>query len=373
MSKLEKIFFITQNLAPFRIDWLDALSAYFSIDIYYYEEQDIKGKTNPAYMKRKPVIAKFQRICGKNVFQRAFRCFRKIMKAKKEDLVLLDGYGFSEQIVLIILFNLFHMRYAITVDGILINKGESKLKRFLKSRILRYSEFVFSSSEYTDKALMHYGVKKSRIIRHTFTPLYAKDVLPYRLTLDKESYKKQINCSNKFIILSVGKIIESKGFDINLKLAHRNPNFLFLIIGGEPLEEHKKYMVENDVQNVLFIKFCEKQILKQYYLAADIFFHPTRTDVWGLVINEAVAAGLPVITTSNCIAGVSLLENYKNGFIVPVDDENQMNERINYLYNNPHLMSEITKNNLNLALKNTIEESVKQDYRNLTKWSKENG
>lgn len=44
-------------------------------------------------------------------------------------------------------------------------------------------------------------------------------------------------------------------------------------------------------------------------------------DVWGLVINEAMACGLPVITTEKCVAGLELVINGENGYIVPVGDE----------------------------------------------------
>ena len=46
---------------------------------------------------------------------------------------------------------------------------------------------------------------------------------------------------------------------------------------------------------------------------------PTREDIWGLVINEAMAAGLPVITTDRCAAGVEMVTS-ECGDIVPADD-----------------------------------------------------
>ena len=55
---------------------------------------------------------------------------------------------------------------------------------------------------------------------------------------------------------------------------------------------------------------------------------PTKSDVWGLVINEAMAQGLPVVTTDGCVAGVELIENGVNGYIVPVDDNEALTEAI---------------------------------------------
>lgn len=63
-----------------------------------------------------------------------------------------------------------------------------------------------------------------------------------------------------------------------------------------------------------------KDELFEYYKAADLFVLPTREDVWGLVINEAMACGLPVITTEKCGSGAELIEEGRNGYIVPVED-----------------------------------------------------
>ena len=46
----------------------------------------------------------------------------------------------------------------------------------------------------------------------------------------------------------------------------------------------------------------------------------SRGEAWGLVINEAMANGLPIVTTNRCVAGLELVKNGENGYIVPVDD-----------------------------------------------------
>ena len=55
---------------------------------------------------------------------------------------------------------------------------------------------------------------------------------------------------------------------------------------------------------------------------------PTREDIWGLVINEAMAYGLPVITTDRCVAGLELVEEGRNGYIVPVEDEQVLADKM---------------------------------------------
>lgn len=70
--------------------------------------------------------------------------------------------------------------------------------------------------------------------------------------------------------------------------------------------------------------------MDKYYKAADLFVLPTREDIWGLVINEAMAYGLPIITTDKCVAGVQLLNNQELT-IIPTNDISSLATAINYL------------------------------------------
>ena len=74
--------------------------------------------------------------------------------------------------------------------------------------------------------------------------------------------------------------------------------------------------------------FKKKEKLADYYKAADLLVLPTESDVWGLVINEAMACGLPIVTTDRCVAGLELVEDGVNGYLVPVDDREALAEKI---------------------------------------------
>ena len=63
-------------------------------------------------------------------------------------------------------------------------------------------------------------------------------------------------------------------------------------------------------------------------MAADAFVLPTREDIWGLVINEAMAYGLPVVTTDRCNAGLELIKNNVNGYVVHVDDKGELAKKL---------------------------------------------
>ena len=112
------------------------------------------------------------------------------------------------------------------------------------------------------------------------------------------------------------------------------------------------------LKNINFLEFEKKEVLYKYYKAADLFILPTREDIWGLVINEAMAHGLPVITTKKCVAGMELVIKGVNGEIVEVEDFTEMRLAIeNILYSKE--IKELQKSSLSIIKKYTIEEMAK--------------
>ena len=70
--------------------------------------------------------------------------------------------------------------------------------------------------------------------------------------------------------------------------------------------------------------FCNE--IWKYYYASDIFVLPTYDDPWGLVINEALACGLPVITTTSAGAYLDLIQVGMTGFLYDAGDVAKLKE-----------------------------------------------
>ena len=161
------------------------------------------------------------------------------------------------------------------------------------------------------------------------------------------------------MILAVGQFIPRKGLDLLLKVTgNLDDNIAVVLLGGEATEEYLKIIAEQKLKNIYFPGFIKKKDIQKYYRAADIFVLPTREDIWGLVINEAIAEGLPVITTDRCIAGTELIVQKKNGFIVPVDDEEKLLEAIRMIIEDESLLKSMSIESLKIARQYTIEKMV---------------
>jgi glycosyltransferase involved in cell wall biosynthesis len=125
------------------------------------------------------------------------------------------------------------------------------------------------------------------------------------------------------VFLYVGRIWEQKGLGYlleafqHLKAAGANASLLII---GDGKDEDRYRSLGAQIPNVVFSGFVQKRDLPLYYAAADVFVFPTLGDPHGLVIDEAMAAGLPVITSSAAGEINVRVPNEKAGFIVPPRD-----------------------------------------------------
>ena len=89
---------------------------------------------------------------------------------------------------------------------------------------------------------------------------------------------------------------------------------LILVGDGPEMQNIQKYIQTHKLENVFLPGFLDENELAKYYTYANVFVLPSISEPWGLVTNEAMAAGLPVIISQNCGCYPDLIEEGKNGF-----------------------------------------------------------
>jgi glycosyltransferase involved in cell wall biosynthesis len=76
--------------------------------------------------------------------------------------------------------------------------------------------------------------------------------------------------------------------------------------------------------NIQFPGFKQRDELVRFYTWAEALVFPTHSDTWGLVANEAMCCGLPVILTNVAGCAADLVQNGWNGFVVAPGDASQL-------------------------------------------------
>lgn len=244
--------------------------------------------------------------------------------------------------------------YYIEVDGRFAKDGRG-IKEWIKKMTISGAKGYFSTAEETDKYLVTYGADERNIYRYPFSSLREGELLKEPLNqTEKKALRIKLGLPETPIILSIGQFIPRKGFDVLLRSIPKvKKDATYVIIGGNEPQEYVNLIHENKIENVIFLPFMLPEKLSEYFKAADFFVLPTREDIWGLVINEAMAFGLPVVTTDRCIAGLEMVRDKYNGIIVPVDDECALVNAINCLLQNDLYM--LGSNSISVAKQYTVE------------------
>lgn len=138
---------------------------------------------------------------------------------------------------------------------------------------------------------------------------------------EKSRLKAQLKINTRQVVLFVGQLIERKGihdlFDAFSLLKKRTADVTLLVVGsGKEGPALNKRISEEGISDVVFSGFIDYNQLPKYFGLSDVFVLPSSEEVWGLVINEAMACGLPVITTDKVGASVDLVKDGVNGFII---------------------------------------------------------
>lgn len=220
----------------------------------------------------------------------------------------------------------------------------NKLYQLIIPKCLKRLDRIICVSNETMKECIKRGIDPAKCVVipngivkcHSVEPLNNKRILGNLI-------HREVN--NKKIILSVGRLIERKGFhyflkDIFPKLKVEYPNILYIIVGSGKLKNEIKFLIsqlglKNDVY---LLEDVDDLLLNSLYQISDVFVMPNvpvKGDMegFGIVALEASSAGLPVVASN--IEGIkeAIIDN-KNGFLVNPYDDKRYIEVILDLLNN---------------------------------------
>ena len=141
-------------------------------------------------------------------------------------------------------------------------------------------------------------------------------------------------------ILFCGQMIARKGIDLLLQafntLLQQGLNAHLLLVGREAeLPQMLQNLPETIQEKIEYAGFQAPENLPYFFRQADLFVLPSRYDGWGVVVNQAVGAGLPIICSDAVGAARDLVEPEQNGLIFPAGDVDALTEALANFLQNP--------------------------------------
>ena len=189
----------------------------------------------------------------------------------------------------------------------------------------RKADYHIVASSYSTQALVFDNISQNRIFK-----------VPYGVDDNRFLKSNRSYSQEKLQVLFVGEVNQRKGIRQVLEAAKviNSDKVVFNIVGLG-----KEYCSE---------LYSEYEELLHQFSSSHIFLFPTMGEGFGLVLLEAMASGLPVITTENC-GGKDIVVNEQNGFIIPVGDTKSIIDKVNWALTHPIQLQEMSIEAVNTA------------------------
>lgn len=192
----------------------------------------------------------------------------------------------------------------------------SKVHKLIRSFVFGRSSAFLSASMGGQRLFESYGVAPERCFKSY-------------LCIDNEAYQSEPEpAGEKYDMIFCGRIVPEKGPLFALGVARetarrlgRKVSILFVGSGSEEERAKTAAATMTDLVHARFHGFGKQKELPSLYKSARIFLFPTHADVWGVVANEACAAGLPVLVTPHAGVAGELVLDGENGYVCEMDKD----------------------------------------------------
>lgn len=224
------------------------------------------------------------------------------LKFKK---ILVSGWDLPE--FWYIVFTIKKSKNCLALESTIFESSYKGLKGFIKKLFLSRISTVFASGS------LHYDLLKALNFHGDIKITNGVGIIN-----KPEFIKTQKKFSGKF--LYIGRIIDIKNLKFLVEIFNDIPKFTLTIIG---VGEQEKFLHSISSSNIIFKGAVENKLISDEFTQNDVFILPSLIEPWGLVVDEALYFGLPVLISDRC-GSAELIKNGINGFTFDPTDKNAL-------------------------------------------------
>ncbi len=236
-------------------------------------------------------------------FNRIFK-FISILFSRKIKVVGIAGYGRPEYICMLIVSRLLGKKVILFAESWYGNNSVTDKAKGMFLRIFCHG-FLVSGKRAFEHFSQRLGISPERIM------------MGYSV-VDNQHFATVHDIEKENILLCVARFSPEKNLEILIKAfreSYISKKYKLLLVGGGPLKEELAWAA--GTANIEFRDWLSYQALPILYAHARLFVLPSVFEPWGLVVNEAMAAGLPVLISSECGCAIDLVDNTNGAIFFP--------------------------------------------------------
>jgi glycosyltransferase involved in cell wall biosynthesis len=318
-----RVLLITEIIAPYRIPVFNALTRHEGIDLHVV----FLAETDPALRQWRvykeeiefsyEVLKSWRYRSANHNFLINFG-LSNAMKRASPEFVICGGYNYLASWQAMLWARRQQIPFALWVESTGKDlRNHTALIEALKVKFLDNCTGFIVPGKSSFAYLRNYGVPEEKI----FTAPNAVDIKLFARVADAVRQSRNGHSRERYFLF-VGRLVETKGvFDLLEAYRQLEPGLreqVGLVFMGEGKHREQLQSSGGSITpgTVRFPGFATRDELAAYYSLAEALVFPTLTDPWGLVVNEAMACGLPVICSDAAGCAADLIEDQCNGWIV---------------------------------------------------------
>lgn len=264
--------------------------------------------------------------------QRVLGILRTI-QSYRPDIVNLTGYYDLASLIVLWYCKLKGIKTVLSNESTSGDHTRNFSKELFKSLfIIKLFDGFFNFGQQSKEYMLALGAKASQMLvnRNCVDNQLLEEI--YKENCQQRVSKQSSLNLPKHNFIFVGRLIEFKNLFRLLdafKIAQKNEDWGLIILGdGELKSTLKQYAQDLEVKNVFFFEGVNWQQVPQYLSLSDVLVLPSFSEPWGLVVNEAMACGLPVAVSNKCGCAAELVKESENGFTFNPENVNEIAETL---------------------------------------------
>jgi glycosyltransferase involved in cell wall biosynthesis len=256
----------------------------------------------------------------------------KAIQSFKPDIVNLTGYYDLASWVVLFYCRIKGIKTILSNESTANDHNRNILKELFKSFLIKQFDGYFNFGTLSKNYLLALGAEPQKMLvnRNCVDNKVLKEIYQKYIP-ERVDRQKALNLTSKNFIF-VGRLIDYKNLFLFIeafgaaKMKSKN-NWGVIILGdGEQKEELIRFVNDKNIQNVSFQKGVSWQRVPEYLALSDVLVLPSYSEPWGLVVNEAMACGMPIIVSEKCGCAIDLVKNNQNGFTFSPDNIKQLTD-----------------------------------------------
>ncbi|MDP3764864.1 MAG: glycosyltransferase family 4 protein, partial [bacterium] len=255
------------------------------------------------------------------------------------------------------------------LDDFLRNKyrWEVELLRKIQKFVANRAKKIIVPSEYLKRVVTRWGIRPEKIsvVYNTFQD---NELFRFPRMARGGFAKPAQQLIDSRLIVSAGRLVPWKGFgaliEIMPEILKEIPEARLIIIGDGPEYKNLKLKIQNLKleDRIIMVGNLTREKVLEYLVAADVFALNTAYEGFSHQILEAMALGVPVVTTDSG-GNPELIEDGESGFLLKFNDKEALKEKIIELLSNNFLAQKLSKNAKKKAAEFSKERMIKGTIR----------